>query len=196
MTEQAEQAADATDGAHRYNGALGIGQPNDSFEAAEVEHLSALTNEEREHNRRVFGQTWRERTGQTFADQRRSHTRCVAYCLTPGDRRRGIRCPSCYGDIDIRAIGQEDIEPSLTRAERLAAWIGAWIGAFCEAVMFPFRVGRAHTEALIRDTLQQSIDAGLTADIPGLADILTVLESLEEELRAIRNAAESPGEGA
>lgn len=163
MTERAEQAADATDGAHRYNGALGIGPPNDRFEAA---------------------------------DQRRSHTRCVAYCLTPGDRRRGIRCPSCYGDIDIRPIGQEDIEPSPTRAERLAAWIGAWIGAFCEAVMFPFRVGRAHTEALIRDTLQHSIDAGLTADIPGLADILAVLEGIEEELRAIRNAAESPGEGA
>lgn len=163
VTEQAEQAADAAEEAHRYNGAIGIGQPSQRYSVDYSDHGPGI---------------------------------CVTYCLTPGQRRRGIRCPSCYGDVDIKAIGQDGVEPSPGRAERLAAWVGGWVGAFCEAVMFPFRVGRAHTEALIRDRLQQSIDAGLTADIPGLADILAVLEGIEEELRAIRSSAEAPGEGA
>lgn len=120
---------------------------------------SSLSEAERDHNRQMFGITYRERHGLP------EHAVCVAYCRNPGQRRHGARCPSCYEKIDIRPIGSEDIEPVPTRAERFAAWAGGWAGAFLEAAMFPFRVGRAHTEAMVRDILQQAMAAGLRAEI-------------------------------
>lgn len=114
---------------------------------------------EREHNALVFGVTYRER------HRVQVHDVCVAYCLTPGQRKRGQRCPACYGPVDVRLLDGEDIDPCPTRAERIAAWAGGWAGAFCDAFMFPFRVGRAHTEAMVRDILQQAMAAGLRAEI-------------------------------
>ena len=80
------------------------------------------------------------------------------------------------------------------RTGRLAAWFGGVAAAFAEAFMFPFRVGRAHTEALVRDILQEAVAAGLSAEVDGLTDIVAVAESLETDLRAIRNAVERAGE--
>jgi hypothetical protein len=129
-----------------------------------------LTPEERDYNRRVFGQTYRERYGPPAGT-------CVSYCLNPGRLRRGARCPSCYGPVVIRAFS-EDIAPGPTRAERLAAWIGGWAGAFLDAMMFPFRVGRDHTRALVRDLLQEAIEAGLRAEI---AEVCPLCEARELE---------------
>lgn len=145
------------------------------------------TPEEKQHNRRVYGVTYRERYGEPAGV-------CVTYCLTPGQRRRGIRCPSCFQGVEIRPMDGSEVEPGPTRAERFAAWVGGWAGSFCEALMYPFRVGRAHTEAMIKDILQEAMAAGLSAEVDGLTDILTVLEGIEGELRAIRNAAELAGE--
>lgn len=187
MSETPELAADATDGAHRYNGSIGIGDPHERSRLVETAVMPAeMTDAEREHNRRMFGVTYRERTGQTVHDQRRAHAKCVSYCLAPGQRTRGTRCPACFGPVEIRAIEQEDIDPCPTHAERLAAWIGGWAGAFWDAMMFPFRVGRAHTEAMIRDILR---DASM--EIDALDDILQVLSGIEETLLAIRNAADA-----
>lgn len=61
----------------------------------------------------------------------RSHDRCVAYCLNPGQRRRGVRCPSCYQAVEIRSFGGDHIEPGGTR---LAWWCGAFLAGW--AVVF------------------------------------------------------------
>lgn len=189
MSEDGAQAVNAAEQAHRYSGAVGIGDELAAVAtgAPAGRTVAAQTPEERAYNRRVFGVTYRERFGQPGGV-------CVAYCLTPGQRRRGIRCPACFQDVEIRPMSGSEVEPGLTRAERLAAWAGGWVGAFWDAVLFPFRVGRAHTEALIRDTLQEAITAGLQAEIPGLFDILQVMEGIEVELRAIRTAADAAGE--
>jgi hypothetical protein len=148
---------------------------------------SEMTPEEKDYHRRVFGVTYRERYGHQAGV-------CVTYCLTPGQRRRGIRCPSCFQGVEIRPMEGSDVEPGLTRAERFAAWAGGWAGAFIEALLFPFRVGRAHTEAMVRDILREALEAGFQVD--ALTDILATLGSIEGELRAIRNAAEASGERA
>lgn len=126
------------------------------------------------------------RRGHVYGDD---HDACVNYCRTPGQKRRGVRCPACYGTVVVRPIEGAGIERAPRRGERLAAWLGGWFGAFLDAMMFPFRVGRAHAEATIRDILQEAMTAGLSAEIDGLADILTVLEGIEKEVRAIRNEA-------
>lgn len=185
MSETGE-IADVTEQARRYEGTLIAGDPEEGRQnslGTSGRTIADQTPEEREYNRKVFGVTYNERYGKPGA--------CVTYCLTPGQRRRGTRCPACYGEVAIRPMGGSDIEPGLTRAERIAAWFGGWFGAFIDAMMFPFRVGRMHTEAMIRDILQQSINAELHAEVDGLTDILTVMESMESELRAIRNAAEA-----
>lgn len=133
--------------------------------APPVRQVSEWTPEERAHNRAVYGVTYSEL-------HPREHAVCVTFCLTPGQRRRGPRCPSCYGKVDVRAIGEADIEPCPTRAERFAAWAGGWVAAFCEALLFPFRVGRAHTEAMVRDILNEALAAAVT-------DILAALEGPE-----------------
>ena len=113
---------------------------------------------EKEHNRRVFGQTYREVSGP-------DHKRCVVLCLNPG-QRQPIRCPCCYGKATFRPMHEgPPIEPEPTRGERLAAWLGACLAAFQEAVTYPFRVSREHRVALIRDVLQDAISDGLTAEV-------------------------------
>lgn len=153
-----------------------------------------LPDEEDQHSQLVGGVIHREYWGKQGHSYGQEHDACVNYCRTPGQRRRGVRCPSCYGEVVVRPIDSADIEPAPRRWERFMAWCGGWAGAFCDALMFPFRVGRAHTEAMIKDILQQAMEAGLSAEVDGLTDILTVLEGIEGELRAIRNAAELAGE--
>jgi hypothetical protein len=104
---------------------------------------------------------------------------CVTYCTNPGQRRKGVRCPSCYGEVEIRAFGADEIEPGPTRAERFTAWAGGWVAAFCEAVMFPARVSRAHTEAMVRDLLQEAIGAGLRAEILTVCPVCEASEQAE-----------------
>ena len=112
---------------------------------------------EKEHNRRVFGQTYRELNGQ--------HKRCIILCLDPG-QRQPIRCPCCYGKAGFRPMHEgPPVEPVPTRGERLAAWLGACLSAFHEAVTLPFRVSQEHRVALIRDVLQDAISDGLTAEV-------------------------------
>jgi len=94
------------------------------------------------------------------------HTQCIVLCLNPG-QRKPVRCPCCYGKAGFRPMHEwpEEIDPVPTRGERLAAWLGACLAAFCEAVTTPFRVSRQHHVALIRDVLQDAMDAGLTAEV-------------------------------
>lgn len=162
-------------------GTLASGELPDSWHSTGVppgRTVAEMTPEERDYNRWVYGLTYSERYGRKTAT-------CVTYCLTPGQRRRGIRCPACYEDVEIRPMS-DDIEPGLTRGQRFAGWLGGWFGAFWDAMMFPFRVGRAHTEAVMRDILR-----GITFESDAMSDILQVLEGIEGELRAIRNTAES-----
>lgn len=170
-------------------GLIGAGDTPDSHfstGAPPARTLADQTPEERAYNRSLYGLTYNERHGG-------ARTGCVSYCLQPGQRRRGARCPACYGTVDIRPLTEDsDIEPGPTRMDRFAAWAGSWVGAFLEAVMFPFRVGRAHTEAMVRDILREALAAGLQVDT--LGDILTALEGIEQTLGAIRNQADRIGE--
>ena len=182
MSEDAAQA-DATEQARRYEGLLAVGeQENDRKHATGSVVPSEMTAAEREYNKQVFGLTYRERHGQT-------HERCIILCTAPNAGRVN-RCPSCYGKAVPMDIYMAGLEPMPSRSARVAAWAGGVFGAFAEAVMFPFRVGRAHTAATVQDILQEAIGAGITAEVDGLHDILTVAEALETELRAIRNAVE------
>ena len=191
MSEEGAQAVNAAEQAHRYSGAVGVGEEVESASTGVpgARTVRDQTPEERAYNRQVFGVTYRERYGQPSAE-------CVTFCRTPGQRRRGQRCPCCYGPVAVRPIDGADIDPEPGRAERFAAWVGGLAGAFADAMLYPFRVGRAHTEALVRDILQEAMAAGLSADIPELGDILQVLEGIEGELRAIRTAADAAGERA
>jgi hypothetical protein len=122
------------------------------------EEILAYRDEEKEHNRRRFGQTWREVNG-------RDHKRCIILCLNPG-QRKPVRCPCCYGNAGFVPIDEmPGIEPLPTRAERLAAWLGTLAAAFWDAVTLPARVSQEHRIALIRDVLQDAMAAGLTAEI-------------------------------
>jgi hypothetical protein len=111
-----------------------------------------------EHNRRVFGQTYREVYGP-------QHKRCIVLCINPG-QRKPVRCPCCYGKAGFRPMDElPGIEPVPTRGQRLAAWLGACAAAFWEAVTFPVQVSQEHRVALIRDVLQDAMEAGLTAEV-------------------------------
>ena len=57
-----------------------------------VRTAGQLTPEERAYNRTVYGVTHRERYGAPAGT-------CVTYCNHPGPKRRGPRCPSCYGPV-------------------------------------------------------------------------------------------------
>jgi len=115
---------------------------------------------ENEHNRHAFGQTYREVHGPG-----RDHKRCVILCLNPG-QRKPVRCPCCYGKAGFRPMHEgPPIEPVPTRGERLSAWIGACLAAFHDAVTYPFRVSQQHRVALVRDVLQDAMQAGLTAEM-------------------------------
>lgn len=143
---------------------------------------------EREHNARVFGETYRERAGLVHG-QRRGDP-CLILCQQPSPERVN-RCPSCYGRAIPMDLYQAKLEALPRRAERIGRWAGEWAAAFWEALTMPFRHSAEHQRALIVDVLQDAMAAGLSAEIDGLADILTVLEGMEGELRAIRDAAEA-----
>lgn len=65
----------------------------------------------------------------------REHDRCITWCLTPGQRTRGIRCPSCYGPVAIRPINGGDIEPAGTRwAWWWGAFLAGWAAVFRDEV--------------------------------------------------------------
>ena len=117
---------------------------------------------EKEHNRRVFGQTYREVNG-------RDHKYCIILCLDPG-QRKPVRCPCCYGRAAFRPMRDAPgIDPEPGRWERFSAWAGTCIGTFAaalwEAVTFLWRVSQDHRVALIRDVLQDAMDEGLIAEV-------------------------------
>lgn len=171
-------------------GLVDAGDAPDSYfptGAPPARSLADQTDEERAYNRNLYGLTYRERYGSRAAG-------CVAYCTHPGQKRRGPRCPACYGPVDIRALTEDsDIEPGPTRGERFAAWVGSWVGAFVDAMMFPFRVGRAHHEAMIRDILREALVNGL--QVEQLGDIITALEGIEQECSVIKDHIERIGPG-
>jgi hypothetical protein len=183
--------AEATELAGRYAELMSVGDEDDDRKHATGSMVPGTqTDAEREYNTKVFGLTYRER-------HRKDYDRCIVLCMAPNPGRVN-RCPSCYGKAAPMDIYLSQLDPAPGRAARMARWaggaIGAWIGSFAEAVTFPFRVGRAHTAALIRDILQEAVEAGVSAEVEGLHDILTVAEQLETELRAIRDAVERAGE--
>lgn len=141
-----------------------------------------LSDEEREHNANMFGVTYRERV-------RRDHNRCIILCLAPNAKRVN-KCPSCYGKAVPMDIYMAKLDALPGFAQRLGRWIGEWLAALAEAVTLPFRRDREHARALIVDVLQDAMAAGLSADIPELADILTVLESIDKQLAELRNVVD------
>jgi hypothetical protein len=187
VSEDGGGQADATELAGRYAELMHVGE-----DVADRKHATGkaitgeVTDAEREYNQRVFGLTYRERRG-------KDHDQCIILCTAPNDVRVK-RCPSCYGKAVPMDIYMSQLDPAPGHAARVARWaggvIGAAVAAFAEAVMFPFRVGRAHTTALVRDILQEAMSAGLRAEVDGLADILTVAEAIEKQLHDIRNAVE------
>jgi hypothetical protein len=187
MSEEASQA-DATEQARRYAGLIGVGGDEADRKHATGQRMpAAQTQAEREYNASVFGQTYRER-----ASVYRGTDPCIVLCQAPNETRVN-RCPSCYGKAIPGDIYLARLQPMPGRAARFAAWAGGAIGtalaAFAEAVTFPFRVGRAHTAALVRDILQEAIGAGLTAEVDGLHEIITTVQGLARELEH-RNATE------
>lgn len=159
MSEEAGQA-DAAEQARRYAGLIAVGEQEADRKHATGQVIpDAQTDAEREYNASVFGLTYRERN--TAAAK---HDRCIILCLDPHPKRVN-QCPSCYQKAVPVDIYLAQLEPLPGRAARLAAWMGGVAAAFVEAFMFPFRVGRAHTEALIRDMLQEAIGAGLSVEL-------------------------------
>lgn len=131
MSEDASQAI-AGQEAHRYAGGVGIGDDGQHVRTgATGRTLADASVEERAYNRLVFGVTYRERYGK---DERI----CISYCLHPGQRRRGVRCPSCYKKVAVRAWDEREHTPEPSRLGRiLAAWrrgradadrLLAWLG--------------------------------------------------------------------
>jgi hypothetical protein len=132
-------------------------------------NTSDLTSEERDYHRRVFGVTYRERYGSQAG-------RCVTYCLTPGQRRRGTRCPCCYQAVEIRPMDGSDVEPGPTRAERFAAWAGGWIFEFWYGLTFPWRLDQAR----LRDLMTELLEAGMAVDLVQVCPVCEAAESREE----------------
>jgi len=126
-----------------------------------VPTIDFTAQDEFEHNRRVFGQTYRERHGK--------HKRCIVLCLNPG-QRTAVRCPTCYGRVAVLPVDHAPaVDPPPTRGERFAGWLGRTLGRalgeFLDALAYPFRASADHRAAIIRDTLQDVIAAGLTAEV-------------------------------
>lgn len=70
------------------------------------------------------------------------HRICIAYCIDPQRRRRGMRCPSCYGKVAIRDLYANEIEPAGTRFMWLAgAFLGGWASTWREATVGIVRKG-------------------------------------------------------
>lgn len=140
---------------------------------------------EKEHNAKKFGQTYREVHG-----HEREHKRCVVLCLDPG-QRNAIRCPVCYGKAGTVPMDQgPEIDPIPTKGARLAAWLGGTAAAFWQGLRFPFTRDQEHYRALVIDVIQDAMEAGLTAEVDGMREILTVAKAIEGELRAIRDTVE------
>jgi len=152
----------AVEAAARYDGLLAVGdrQPERQHDTGNAVSDRQQTEAERRFNANVLGVTYRESKGHR-------HNRCIILCDQPNEQRVN-RCPSCYGRAVPMDIYVSHLEPMPGRGARLAAWLGGLAGAFAEAVTFPFRVGRAHTAALVRDILQEAIGAGLSAEVDGL----------------------------
>lgn len=75
-----------------------------------------------------------------YVDLTGGRDRCVTYCLgqrQPVQRRRGQRCPSCYGKVGIRDMATEqDILPAGSRWSYLVAyWAGGWAAAWHDATV-------------------------------------------------------------
>src|SRR5215472_7439461 len=136
------------------------GTHHQKIEHRPLRRIAEQSAEERAYNRRLYGLTYNERYGQPEGT-------CVNYCRHPGQRRRGARCSSCYGHVEIRSFADapEDVAPGPMRAERFAAWCGGWVGAFLDAMLFPFRLGADHTRAMVRNALQEALQSGLNAEI-------------------------------
>lgn len=183
--EMSEDGAQAVIGeeAGRYSGGIGVGESAARAVVGAVELQREVTDAEREHNAQMFGVTYRERVSW------RAHNRCIVLCIAPNPGRVN-QCPSCYGKAVPMDIYAAQLDPLPGRAARMGRWAGEWFAAFWEAATLPFHRSQEHARALVIDVLQDAMAAGLTAEVDGLADILTALEGIEGELRAIRDAAE------
>src|SRR5271154_5335128 len=154
MADDDGPQAGALEELHRIGGLMAVGEadPDRKDGTGKTIPSTTSTEAEREHNARVFGLTYRERNNA-------AHDRCIVLCVGPNPGRVN-RCPSCYGKAAPMDIYMARMDPMPSRAERIARWaggvLGAAAGAFAEAVTFPFRVGRAHTAALVRDIMQEA----------------------------------------
>jgi hypothetical protein len=117
-----------------------------------------VTDAEREHNAKVLGVTYRERY------KPRDHDRCIILCVSPAPERMN-RCPSCYGKAVPYDVYQSGFEPMPGRAERFGRLLGEWAAALVQAFRYPFQRDADHYRALVIDTLQDAIQAGLRAEV-------------------------------
>lgn len=123
------------------------------YQAAEYEdietlrRIAAAESAEKEHNRRVFGQTYRERTAPR-------HKRCINYCRAPG-QREARRCPTCYGHAETRHMSEipGDIEPTPGRRERFWIWAGWVIGTIWLGITYPWRLDHIRMRRLLEEAL-------------------------------------------
>lgn len=106
---------------------------------------------ELEHNRNMFGVTYRERRGPR-------HRRCINYCLQPG-QRTAKRCPTCYGRVETRPMDEDDesIEPGSGRRERFWQWVGMVGGHIMLGMSYPWRLDRARMRELLEEELAESV---------------------------------------
>lgn len=135
--------------------------------------LAVRSEAEIEHNRRTFGVTYREVYG------RDDHSQCIVLCLDPG-QRRPVRCPCCYKRAAYRGFDEmPEVAPIPTRGERLAQWIGACLAAFWTGLTAPLRVSDDHRRALIRDVIQDAMEAGLRAEVVEVCPACEAAEARE-----------------
>ena len=130
MSEESSQAIAGQEAA-RYAGGVGVGSDGQHAPLGVRGRTTAdMSSEERAYNRLVFGVTYQERYGKPEAV-------CTAYCLHPGQKRSGVRCPACYGQVAVRSWDERRHTAELSRLGRPdPGRITVQVGVICKGDVF------------------------------------------------------------
>ena len=139
--------------------------------------------QEQAHNRRVFGQTYREKYGQDIDQD-------VLFCIH--DSHQGTTFPSAmHGKIRVLPASETPaFDPEPGRGDRLARWFGRCLGEFWLGLTYPFRASQDHTRAMIRDVLHDALIASALTIETVPCPVCEAGEDGELAIPAPREAAE------
>ena len=72
----------------------------------------------------------------------RDYGKCVTYCQTRKRKRRGGRCPGCYGPVAVHLFSEDEHDPAPGRWEQFSGWFGGVCAAWAAAWLDVFAVLR------------------------------------------------------